>query len=332
YISGAVGIDEEITSVEALEVLSRISSDSTIFYTVSDFIYHPKLYLMSGEKQAIAVVGSANLTCDGLFRNVEFATVVHLDFEVNADFAVYKQYDAFISELLDVTHPNVQPINEDTLRRLANGSLIRSESQVKESGSPIVRSKKKNSTPPDVERLFPPIRVPVAPPGRKLPRLKTSPRFSVVIPPPTIGVAGTFIMKLSAFDSSHRSEKPGTPEVLIPQAAANFFPPIALSGKKHPDAEFDVLLNSSTGRERHRYRFWHYADRSEYRLRMDHDTIDLSNPNGGDLLVINKLSTPLDSDLLYEVTILPQNDPTFTAFLGLCKYEANGKLWGMTDV
>jgi len=58
----------------------------------------------------------------------------------------------------------------------------------------------------------------------------------------------------------------------------------------------------------------------------------LSNPNGGDLLVINKLSTPLDSDLLYEVTILPQNDPTFTAFLGLCKYEANGKLWGMTDV
>jgi len=42
---------------------------------------------------------------------------------------------------------------------------------------------------------------------------------------------------------------------------------------------------------------------------MDYETIDLSTPNGGDLLVINKLSTKIDNDSLYEVAILPQTDP-----------------------
>jgi hypothetical protein len=48
---------------------------------------------------------------------------------------------------------------------------------------------------------------------------------------------------------------------------------------------------------------------------------------GGDLLVINKL--PRGSDPAYEVTILPQSDPTFPAFLTMCKFEAQGKKWGI---
>jgi len=79
--------------------------------------------------------------------------------------------------------------------------------------------------------------------------------------------------------------------------------------RKHPEALFDVVLNTNRGCERHRYRFWLYADRTEWRLRMDHETIDLSTPNGGDLLVINKLSTKIDNDSLYKVTILPRTDP-----------------------
>jgi hypothetical protein len=123
----------------------------------------------------------------------------------------------------------------------------------------------------------------------------------------------------------------GTPEVLIPHAAVGFFPPLSSSGRRHPDTWFDVVLNTPTGRERHGYRFWHYADRSEFRLRMDHDTVDLSTSKGGDLLIINKLPVGIDGSLPYEVTILPQTDPTFQAFLSSCKYEAHGKKWGMID-
>jgi HKD family nuclease len=327
-ISGAVGVDEEITSIEALEVLAQISSDSTIFYTVSGFIYHPKLYVISGEKQAVAVVGSANLTSEGLFRNVELATAIHLDFESTTDFDVYKQYDAVLSELLNTRHPNVQSVDQGTLELLARSGVIKGEAQTKEPGTSI-RTKRQTKAPADIEKKFPPIRVPVAPPGLKLARARAVPQPAIVVPPPTVGVTGTFIMRLSAFDSSHRTGKPGTAEVLIPQDAMRFFPPLSSTSRKYPETLFDVVLNTTTGRERHSYRLWFYPDRTEYRLRLDKDTIDLSTPNGGDLLIINKLSTPIVGNLLYEVTILPQTDPTFSAFFGLCKNESQGKRWGL---
>lgn len=125
FVSGAIGIDQGITTVEALEALHQISSDSTIFYTISGFIYHPKLYLASGKEQAIAVVGSANLTCDGLFRNIELATAIYLDFKSSIDLKVYMRYDTFLSELLDTRHPNVQPITKSILQKLADVGLLK---------------------------------------------------------------------------------------------------------------------------------------------------------------------------------------------------------------
>ncbi len=140
-------------------------------------------------------------------------------------------------------------------------------------------------------------------------------------------------MQLSEFDSSHRTGVPGTPEVLIPHAAVGFFPALSLSGRKYPDANFDVILNTPTGPERHNYRLWYYEFRAtgsridEYRLRMNRDTIDLSRIGGGDLLIITKL--PVGSDPAYEVTILPQPDPTFPSFLALCTNRVQDKRWGI---
>ncbi len=331
HVSGAVGVDAEITSIEALEALSQISSDSTIFYTISGFIYHPKLYLMSSDRQAIAVVGSPNLTSDGLFRNIELATAINLNFDDSMDLEVYRKFDAFISELLDITHPNVQPIDTATIEALARADLIKNESRTKEPGPPI-RPKKKSSLAADLESLFPPLQVPVAPPILERVRSRISPPPSLVVPAVTEKPVSTFIMQLSPFDSSHRSGTSGTPEVLIPQAAINFFPPLtSSSGRVHPDAYFNAILNTRTGRERHGYRFWFYSARTEWRLRLDHATIDLSTPNGGDLLVINKLPEGGIDNLLYEVTILSQTDPNFDAFMSQCKYEAQGKKWGIIN-
>jgi hypothetical protein len=243
HIAGAVGLDDEITSIEALEALLQISLDSTLFYTVSDFIYHPKLYLMNGEKQATAIVGSANLTRDGLFRNVEFATAVHLDLEIPQDREIFKQYDKVMNELLDTSHPNVQPVDENTLRTLAEANVIKSEAQMKESGSPV-RSNRRTKVPAHVETMFPSIRVPVAPPGRKLSARKDISQPVISVPPRPIGIAGTFVMTLSSFDSSHRSGVKGTADILIPQRAISFFPALQASGRKYQDTYFDVMLNT----------------------------------------------------------------------------------------
>ena len=135
-------------------------------------------------------------------------------------------------------------------------------------------------------------------------------------------------MQLSPFDSSHRLGVSGTSEVLIPLEARDFFPQLTLqANRKYPDANFDVALNTSTGQERHSYRAWFYEERGEFRLRMDRETIELSSPQGGDLMVINRL--PEDSDPAYEVTILPQSDPIFPVFMGKCVKVAQGKRWGI---
>ena len=96
---------------------------------------------------------------------------------------------------------------------------------------------------------------------------------------------------------------------------------------------FDVVLNTLSGRERHGYRLWYYELRAtgtkidEYRLRMNHDTIDLSIPGGGDLLVINKL--PMGSDPAYEVTILDKQDMQYPRFFRMCTNIVQGKKWGI---
>lgn len=332
-VSGVIGVDSGITTIEALQALQQVSQDSTVFYTTSDFIFHPKLYLTSGREKAVAIIGSPNLTRDGLFRNVEVATAVHLDFKSSVDVQVFNRYDTLLNELLDANRPNVQPLGDATLQALINARLVEHEATTREPGQTPDRRRQISPATQELEQLFPRMRVPVAPPSTRSVPPVPSLRQRVVVPPQTAVAAGTFVMQLSAFDCSHRTSVPGTPEVLVPHAAIPFFPPLALSGRQYPDVMFDLLLNTPTGQDRHRYRLWYYEERAtgtridEYRLRMNHDTIDLTTPGGGDLLVITK--RPQGSHPVYEVTVLPQTDPTFPAFFALCVNEVQGKRWGI---
>lgn len=336
-VSGIVGVDDEITSSEALDALLRFSSTSAVFHTISGFIYHPKLYMINGEKSATAYIGSANLTLNGLFRNIEVMTEISLDFEQSEDYEVYQNYKNFIGEMLNTSNPNIQPITPESIEQFIQSGLVKRESDGKEPGP--TTSNRGNKSNPELDlrwELFPPFEVPIAPPGfgliRPKVKRKSNERLSqtpIIVPPTTVGNISTFIMQLSAFDSSHRTGRPGTPEVLIPLAAQTFFPDISITGRKYPDANFDVVLNTPFGQERHSYRVWFYDVKDEFRLRMNHTTIDLSYANGGDLIVINKLSE--GSDPQYEVTILPRSDPTYASFIRKCTKESQGKKWGIVE-
>ncbi len=335
-ISGSIGVDDEITSYEALEALMQFSSNSTIFHTLSGFTYHPKFYLLRGEKFAMALVGSPNLTRDGLFRNVEVAISIVLNFEDSADYAVYLRFEEVINEFLNSENPNVQPLNTDLLDKLVHAGIIKRESDTREPGTTIKGNSKKSfrddKTTEILSKLFPMMHVPTAPPGSglilpRIGRLIRAQERRLITPPKTVGNISTFMMQLSKFDSSHRLGVMGTAEVLIPLDARDFFPQLTLTSRKYPDANFDVTLNTPTGQERHSYRVWFYAGRDEFRLRMNKETIELSASSGGDLIVINQL--PEDSEPAYEVTILSKYDPTFPAFLAKCVKLAQGKKWGV---
>lgn len=343
HISGAVGIDDEVTSVEALETLMHFSSDSTVFHTISSYVFHPKLYILDGQSKALAIVGSANLTRDGLFRNVELSIAIEFDLTITVDREVYDALDSVLRALLDTSNPNVQPLNDATLSLSLNTTLVKPEAMSRE---PRTRATSRvTQSHQALGAMFPPLGVPVAPPPRRptgFPALvrgqQTQLGGGVSTPSPQLPIAGTgaltmFLMQLSSFDSGHRTGVKGTSEVLIPHPAVPFFPAIGPTARKYPDVYFNVSLNTPSGQETRRYRLWYYEFRAtgtpidEYRLRMDHKTVDMMSSSGGDLLVISRLLPGGVAD--YEVTILPQNDPAFPHFLGLCNQTVQDKKWGI---
>src|SRR4029453_12733904 len=91
---------------------------SVFVQSVFCYIYHPKLYVFEASQSAVIIIGSANLTRDGLYRNVELATAITLDLTSSADQDVYKSYNTVLDELLNVNNPNLQPINKVTLKWL----------------------------------------------------------------------------------------------------------------------------------------------------------------------------------------------------------------------
>lgn len=81
-----VGIRNEITSKQGLQAL--LDHDVTVYVVdtgSTHVIYHPKLYLSKAGAQARVVMGSANLTFQGLFNNIEASTDSLLDLKDKAD-------------------------------------------------------------------------------------------------------------------------------------------------------------------------------------------------------------------------------------------------------
>lgn len=72
YAEFLVGLDLSMTEPEALwKLYEQLKSGANMqFYCYADLgssgIYHPKLYMMSGSQETLAVIGSSNLTIGGL--------------------------------------------------------------------------------------------------------------------------------------------------------------------------------------------------------------------------------------------------------------------------
>ncbi len=79
-----VGIRNDITSIQAIKQLLALKLDLYAVDTGSrQVIFHPKLYLAANATNAIAIVGSANMTFMELHNNIEVSTRMALDFAKN---------------------------------------------------------------------------------------------------------------------------------------------------------------------------------------------------------------------------------------------------------
>jgi len=315
-----------------------LSAGATVYGcdTKRSVLFHPKVYLLDGENKGWLAVGSSNLTREGLFRNYEASTIVKLDLTIQGDADYLASYDAWFASLPGAVEDCSQIQAADLPGLLADGRLI----------DEAVR--------PEIERIPAPMRrgggrgavvIPPAPPPHPEARpVARRPKQPAAVPaqapqPLTAGAARHFAMWLSAFDSSHRRGTPGTPEISLPDAVARFFPPVALSGRQYPDAYFDVLLNDPSGSSKIvGYRIWQRppgarVGHADWRINIKHDTMDLTNPAGGDLILFERL--PDGSQPPYEVWIVHPGDPTYAALLARCdrQVQAAGqaglKRWGL---
>ena len=120
-----VGIDERITSKEALQMLLDLNVE-TYIYNSDRYIYHPKIYLFEGERNRI-IIGSSNLTKSGLFYNVEASVL--LDFSENdkSGIKILNQLKEYYSPLLEFTDPNLELLTPKYLTELIENDLISTE-------------------------------------------------------------------------------------------------------------------------------------------------------------------------------------------------------------
>ncbi|MFK5982845.1 MAG: Helicase associated domain protein [Flavobacteriaceae bacterium] len=143
-----VGIDERVTSQEALELLLELDTETYVYYSES-YIYHPKIYLFEGEKNRI-IIGSSNLTKSGLFYNVESSILLDFTNNDKSGLKILNQLKEFYSSLLDFSDPNIELLTVEYLEQLILEEKVSSEkfSENSDYNSNIHdNSKKRNKNP-----------------------------------------------------------------------------------------------------------------------------------------------------------------------------------------
>jgi HKD family nuclease len=96
-----VGIRNDITSVQGIKRLLGLRARVYAVDTGSrDTIFHPKLYLaVDNEEEARLIIGSANLTHQGLHNNIEASTLITLDLADEHDRDFVEQTTRAFNEL-----------------------------------------------------------------------------------------------------------------------------------------------------------------------------------------------------------------------------------------
>ena len=118
-----IGIDNKITSEDALEFLLNEDIETYIYYDESSYrkIYHPKLFLFEGKDVSRIIIGSSNLTGQAINSNVEAS--IQIDLESN-DFNSLTEIKEYYSSILDLSSPNIKLLTKEYLEILKKRGLL----------------------------------------------------------------------------------------------------------------------------------------------------------------------------------------------------------------
>ena len=121
-----VGIDQGGTSRQALEEILALDVSSYIFHLDTpgnSVIFHPKIYLFEGNGQYEALIGSNNLTTNGLARNAECATLI----KGRIGESFHSQLYSYWGNLFNLTDTALRPISSAYIEELSTRAIIPNE-------------------------------------------------------------------------------------------------------------------------------------------------------------------------------------------------------------
>ena len=148
-ITIVTGVDKKGTSKEALEALLALKIDAFVFFHPSSTIFHPKIYLFEGGQKSELIIGSSNLTSQGLFSNVESSLLVSIDNNSVEDVKIIEQLKGYFGGIFDHTDPNLTILTLDLIENLVKEKIVPTEAERKE-----VQDKPENEFRSDTENII----------------------------------------------------------------------------------------------------------------------------------------------------------------------------------
>lgn len=153
-ITIVTGVDQKGTSKEALEALLNLKINAFVFYQPSFTIFHPKIYLFEGADKSELIIGSSNLTSQGLFTNVEASLLVSIDNSIEADRKIVDQLKDYFKGIFDFTDPNLKKLSKTIISELVKAKVVPTEEERKAAQDKAEKAER-TETENIISKIFP---------------------------------------------------------------------------------------------------------------------------------------------------------------------------------
>ena len=156
-INFILGVNQRGTSKEALEAVLDLEINSYIFFHSERFIFHPKIYLFEGTDKSKIIIGSSNLTNNGLFANIESSILVTVNNTSEEDRQFVAQLKSYYEKIFNFSDDNLKKLSDELITKLVEKNIVPTEIEKRLEFS-IKKAKQNSKT-----SLFPTRRLPKIP-------------------------------------------------------------------------------------------------------------------------------------------------------------------------
>jgi HKD family nuclease len=126
-VNAYVGVDLGVTSYEALTALLLCTNSLNVVHSESSQTFHTKIYHFLGEEKGLIVVGSHNLTCGGLWTNIESSALIPADNSSTNGTAILNAQDDYLSKLTSLKDAFMPIGKQDDIDKLLDNGYISKE-------------------------------------------------------------------------------------------------------------------------------------------------------------------------------------------------------------